>query len=38
MLRLPDALVLARGDVLDADTIITVDRRWRRFDRVRVIS
>jgi len=38
MLRLPDALVLACGDVLDANTIVTVDRRWRRSDRLRVIS
>jgi hypothetical protein len=38
MLRLPDALVLAGGEMLDADTIVTVDRRGRRFDRVRVIS
>jgi predicted nucleic acid-binding protein len=37
-LRLPDALVLACGEVLEADTIVTADRRWRRFDRVRVIG
>lgn len=37
-LRLPDALVLACGEVLDADTIVTADRRWRRFERVRVIG
>ncbi|TML51928.1 MAG: PIN domain-containing protein [Actinobacteria bacterium] len=38
MLRLPDALVLACGDVLDADLVVTADRRWRRLERVRVIS
>ncbi|MEX2184797.1 MAG: type II toxin-antitoxin system VapC family toxin [Chloroflexota bacterium] len=27
-LRLPDALVLATGDVLDADVILTTDARW----------
>jgi predicted nucleic acid-binding protein len=37
-LRLPDALVLATGDVLDADEVATADRRWRRFDRVRVLT
>ena len=37
-LRLPDALVLACGEVLEADTIVTADRRWRRFERVRVIG
>jgi predicted nucleic acid-binding protein len=36
--RLPDALFLACGEVLDADAIVTADRRWRRFDRVRVIG
>jgi predicted nucleic acid-binding protein len=37
-LRLPDALVLACGEVLEADAIVTADRRWRRFERVRVIG
>lgn len=27
-LRLPDALVVATGNVLDADVILTADRRW----------
>lgn len=37
-LRLPDALVLATGDVLEATTIVTTDRRWSRYGRrVRVI-
>jgi predicted nucleic acid-binding protein len=37
-LRLPDALVLACGDMLDADQIVTGDRRWTRHHRrVRVI-
>lgn len=37
-LRLPDALVLACGDVLDADVVLTADRRWRGFDRVRILG
>lgn len=37
-LRLPDALVLACGEHLRADAIVTADRRWRRFERVRLIS
>lgn len=37
-LRLPDALVLACGERLTADAIVTADRRWRRFERVRLIS
>jgi predicted nucleic acid-binding protein len=37
-LRLPDALVLACGELLDADVILTADRRWRRFERVRLIG
>ena len=37
-LRLPDALVLACGDLLAADAILTADRRWRRFERVRLIG
>jgi predicted nucleic acid-binding protein len=36
-LRLPDALVLACGELLHADAILTTDRRWRRYDRVWVI-
>ncbi len=36
-LRLPDALVLACGDLLNADSILTSDRRWRRYLRVRVV-
>lgn len=38
-LRLPDALVLATGLELNADEILTADRRWKRIDaRVRVIT
>ena len=37
-LRLPDALVLACGDVLDASTVLTGDRRWASFERVRVLA
>ena len=37
-LRLPDALVLACGDVLDAHAVVTGDRRLRPFPRVRVIG
>jgi predicted nucleic acid-binding protein len=37
-LRTPDALVLACGDVLNADAVVTADRRWRRFELVRVIG
>jgi len=34
-LRLGDALVLATGDLLEADEVLTADRRWRRAsDRV----
>ena len=36
-LRLPDALVLACGELLDADAVLTTDRRWRRYDRVQVV-
>jgi predicted nucleic acid-binding protein len=37
-LRLPDALVLATGEILDAAAILTADRAWPRFSRrVRVI-
>jgi predicted nucleic acid-binding protein len=36
--RLRDALVIATGDVLTADVVLTADRRWRRLSRrVRVI-
>lgn len=37
-LRLPDALVLACGEILDADVVLTADRRWARFARVRVLA
>lgn len=38
-LRLPDALVIACGEVLDADAVVTTDQRWARFgDRVRVLA
>ena len=36
-LRLPDALVMARADALEAETVLTGDRRWRRLPRVRVL-
>ena len=36
-LRLPDALVLACAHLLGADAILTADRRWSRFERVKVI-
>jgi len=37
-LRLPDALVLATGEMLGADTVLTADRDWPRVSRrVRVI-
>jgi predicted nucleic acid-binding protein len=37
--RLPDALVLATGIQLDADQVLTCDRRWRRIDpRVKLIE
>jgi predicted nucleic acid-binding protein len=36
--RLPDALVLATGDALGAEAVLTADRRWRGFERVRVIG
>lgn len=32
-LTLPDALVLATGDVLDATVVLTTDAAWRRFSR-----
>ena len=35
---LPDALVLATGDVLDADEVLTGDRRWAGLTpRVRIV-
>ena len=38
-LRLPDALVIACGEVLGADKIITADRGWQRFGpRIEVIG
>ncbi len=38
-LRLPDALIIALGISIDADAILTADRRWRRVDaRVIVIG
>lgn len=38
-LRLPDALVIATGEVLEADSIMTGDRSWARVSRrVRVIA
>jgi predicted nucleic acid-binding protein len=37
-LRLPDALVLATGDALDADVVLTADHRWRNLSkRVQVV-
>ncbi len=37
-LRLPDALVIAVGSVMNADAVLTADQRWSRVDRrVRVI-
>lgn len=36
-LRLPDALVLATADELEADLVLTGDRRWRHLRRVRVL-
>ncbi len=37
-LRLGDALVIATGDLLDADEVLTSDRRWSRAsDRVVVV-
>ncbi|MFL5926484.1 MAG: type II toxin-antitoxin system VapC family toxin [Gaiellaceae bacterium] len=37
-LRLPDALVLACGELLSADAVLTADRRWRRFPRVKLVG
>lgn len=37
-LRLPDALVLATGDLLEATAVLTADRAWQKFSRrVRLI-
>lgn len=37
-LRLPDALIIAVGSVLDADAVLTADRKWSKADRrVRLI-
>ncbi len=37
-LRLPDALVLGYAEVIDADVVLTTDRRWKRVsDRVHVV-
>jgi predicted nucleic acid-binding protein len=36
--RLPDALVLATGDVLGAEVVLTADQRWRKLStRVQMI-
>jgi predicted nucleic acid-binding protein len=37
-LRLPDALVLACGEALEADIVLTADQRWRALPRVRVLE
>ncbi|MPZ27024.1 MAG: PIN domain-containing protein [Micromonosporaceae bacterium] len=38
-LRLPDALVLATADVVDAETVLTGDKKWPRLDpRVELVS
>ena len=37
-LRLPDALVVATAEALDADVVLTGDDRWRRLPRVRVLA
>ena len=36
--RLPDALVAATGDALDADVILTTDRRLARLPRLRLVG
>jgi predicted nucleic acid-binding protein len=36
--RLPDALVAATGDFLDADVVLTTDRRLARLPRFRYVS
>ncbi|MGH3143816.1 MAG: type II toxin-antitoxin system VapC family toxin [Gaiellales bacterium] len=38
-LRLPDALVLAHAEVLEADEVLTTDATWKRFSRrVRIVA
>jgi predicted nucleic acid-binding protein len=38
-LRLPDALVIAHGDVIDAGVVLTTDGKWPRFSgRARVLG
>jgi predicted nucleic acid-binding protein len=38
-LRLPDALVLGHAEAIDADVVLTTDRRWRRVSpRVKVVG
>lgn len=38
-LKLPDAMVVATGVVLDAELILTCDKRWKGIDkRVRVLA
>jgi predicted nucleic acid-binding protein len=38
-IKLPDALVIATGQVADATTILTADKRWQGIDRrVRVVG
>ena len=38
-LRLPDALVLATGDVMEADVVLTCDARWGAWsERVEVVE
>ena len=38
-LRLPDALVIAHAEVVEADELLTTDATWERFsDRVRVVG
>jgi predicted nucleic acid-binding protein len=38
-LRLPDALVIAAGEVLRVDSVLTADRSWMRASRrVRVVA
>ncbi len=32
-LRLPDALIIAVGSVVDADAVLTADRKWSKADR-----
>lgn len=36
--RLPDALVAATGDALDADVVLTTDRRLARLPRFRLVG